>query len=145
LKSIVTSFHTTQAKETLLQTQTLLLHDALERKNLRQHYELVLVQNPIFNNDEDDEVDLDQQLAQQPLSETTPDSSTYQLPLSKRIIRPWEEIRKNKHRTNIRYEKDVTFHNLDYTKLFQLDYFKKVKIHLLQFKRRFQYGNIVSE
>jgi hypothetical protein len=42
-----------------------------------------------------------------------------QLPLSKPIIRPWEEIRNNKHITDIRYEKEVTFHILDYTKPIQ--------------------------
>jgi hypothetical protein len=110
-----------QAKETLLQTQTRLLHDALERKNLRQHSELVLAHNPLFKDDENDDVNLDQQPVQQQLSETTPDSSTYkvQLSLSKWIIRPWEEIRNNKHRTGIGYEKDVTFHIHDYTKLIQ--------------------------
>jgi hypothetical protein len=46
-----------QAKATLLQTQTRLLHDALEKKNLRQHFELVVVQNPIFKDEEDDDVD----------------------------------------------------------------------------------------
>jgi len=48
-----------QAKETLLQTQTRLLHDALERKNIQQHSEIVLVQNNhLF--EEDYDVDLDQ-------------------------------------------------------------------------------------
>jgi hypothetical protein len=55
LQSVVTCLQVSQAKVTLLQTQTRLLHDALERKNLRQHYELVLVQNPIFEDDEDDD------------------------------------------------------------------------------------------
>jgi hypothetical protein len=48
LQSVVTCLQVTQAKVALLQTQTRLLHDALERKNLRQHSELVLVQNPIL-------------------------------------------------------------------------------------------------
>jgi hypothetical protein len=77
----------------MLQTQTQLLHDALERKNLR-HSELVLVQNnPLFEEDDDD--DSDQQPVQEQLSEPTSDSSAdeVQLPLSKPIIRPWEEIR----------------------------------------------------
>jgi len=52
---------------------------------------------------------------QELLSEEDLGSSTNQLPLSQKIIRPWEEIRKNKHRTNIGYEKDVTFNNPYYT------------------------------
>jgi hypothetical protein len=116
LQSVVTYLHVMQTKEGLLQTQTHLLHDALVRQNLRQHFEHVLVQNPLFKDEEDDEVDSDQQSTQGPHNEPTPDSSTYQLPLSNRISIPWEEIIHNKHRTNIGYEKDVIFHNLDYTK-----------------------------
>jgi hypothetical protein len=55
LQSVVTCLQVSQAKATLLQTQTRLLHDALERKNLRQHSELVLVQNPLFKDEEDDD------------------------------------------------------------------------------------------
>jgi hypothetical protein len=40
-----------------------------------------------------------------------------QLPLSKTIIIAWEEIIKKNHRTSIGYEKEVTFHIPDYTKL----------------------------
>ena len=36
--------------------------------------------------------------------------------LLKPIIRPWEELIHNKHRTSLGYEKDVSFHILDYTK-----------------------------
>jgi hypothetical protein len=48
-----------------------------------------------------------------------PDSSEDedQLPLSKQSIKPWEEIRNNRHTNGIGYEKEVTFHILDYTKL----------------------------
>jgi hypothetical protein len=54
LQSVVTCLQVSQAKVALLQTQTQLLHDALERKNLR-HSELVLVQNnPLFEEDDDD-------------------------------------------------------------------------------------------
>ena len=35
--------------------------------------------------------------------------------LSKPIIRPWEEIIYNKHRTRPGYEKEATFHLLDYS------------------------------
>jgi hypothetical protein len=42
-----------------------------------------------------------------------------QLPLSKPIIRPWEEIGTKSIELGIGYEKDVTFHNMDYTKLIQ--------------------------
>jgi hypothetical protein len=52
-----------QTKEVLLQTQNRLLHDVLELKNLRQHSKLVLVQNPIFEDHEDDVVDSKQQPA----------------------------------------------------------------------------------
>jgi hypothetical protein len=119
LQLVVTCLHVSQAKATLLQTQTRLLHDALERKN-RQHYELVLVQNNCLFK-EDDDVDSDQQPEQQQLNETMPDSSTYgvQLFLSKWIIRPWEEIKNNRHKTGIGYGNDVNFHNLDYTKPIQ--------------------------
>jgi hypothetical protein len=88
---------------------------------MRQHSELVLVQNPLFKADEDDVAYSDQQPTQQQFSETTPDSSTNkdQLPLSKQIIRPREEIRHKKHKTSLGYEKDVTFHNPDYTKPIQ--------------------------
>jgi hypothetical protein len=36
--------------------------------------------------------------------------------LSKPIIRPWEEISHNKHRTGLGYDKEVTFHTPDYSK-----------------------------
>ena len=36
--------------------------------------------------------------------------------LPKPIIRPWEELVHNKHRTGLGYDKDVTFHIPDYTK-----------------------------
>ena len=39
-----------------------------------------------------------------------------QLVLSKPVIRPWEEIVKNKHRTDLGYNKEVKFHILDYSK-----------------------------
>jgi hypothetical protein len=57
LQSIITFLQVSQDKATLLQTQTQLLHDALERHNLRQHFELVFVQNHPFKYEEDDEVD----------------------------------------------------------------------------------------
>jgi hypothetical protein len=43
----------------------------------------------------------------------------FMLSLSKPIIRPWEEIGDNKHRTGIIYEKEVTFHISDYIKPIQ--------------------------
>jgi hypothetical protein len=118
LQTFVTCLQVLQVKATLLKNQNRLLHDALEIRNLRQHYEPILVQNPIFEDEEDDDADSDQQPTQKPLSETTPYSSTDEvhLPLSKQIIRPWEEIRNNNHRTCIGYEKDVTFHIPYYTK-----------------------------
>jgi hypothetical protein len=90
LQSVVTCLQFSQAKVALLQTQTRLFHDALERKNLRQHFELALVQNPLFKDDEDDDFDSDQQLVHGKLIETTPDSRAEkdQLPLSKPIIKP---------------------------------------------------------
>ena len=39
--------------------------------------------------------------------------------LSKPIIRSWEEIIHNKHRTDHRYNKEVTFHIVDYFKPIQ--------------------------
>ena len=36
--------------------------------------------------------------------------------LPKPIIRPWEELVHNKHRTGLGYDKDVSFHIPDYTK-----------------------------
>jgi hypothetical protein len=117
LQSILTCLQVSQAKVGLLQIQTQLLHNALEQKNLRKHSELILVQNnPFFEED-----DSDQQLVQKQLNETTSDSSTNanQLPLSKLIIRSWEEIRHNKHRTDIGNEKEATFHIPDYTKPIQ--------------------------
>jgi hypothetical protein len=123
LQSILTCLQASQAKVELLQIQTRLLHDELQQKNL-QHSELVLVQNnPLFNDDDDD--DSDQQPVQEKLSEPTSDTSAdedevvheqVQLSLSKPIIRPWEEIKDNKHKTSIGYEKKVTFHIPDYTK-----------------------------
>jgi hypothetical protein len=105
-----------QAKVKSLQTRTWLLHDALERKNIR-HSELVLVQNNhIFEDDDDD--DPYQQPIQKQLNEPALDmnANEIQLPLSKPIIRPWEEIKNNKHIIGIGYEKEVTFHIPDYTK-----------------------------
>ena len=57
LQSVVTCLQVSQAKASLLQTQTRLLHGALERKNLQQHFELVPIQNPLFKHDEDEDVD----------------------------------------------------------------------------------------
>jgi hypothetical protein len=126
LQYVLTCLQASQAKVELLQIQTQLLHDELQRKNI-QHSELVLVQkNPLFDDDDDD--DSDQQPVQEQLSEPTSYTSAdedevvheqVQLSLSKPIIRPWEEIRDNKHITCIRYEKEVTFHILDYTKPIQ--------------------------
>jgi hypothetical protein len=59
LQSFVTCFQVSQTEVGLLENQTHLLHDALERKNLQEHCEVVLVQNPIFEDGEDDEVDSD--------------------------------------------------------------------------------------
>jgi len=42
-----------------------------------------------------------------------------QLALPKSIIRPWEELVHNNHRTGLGYDKDVSFHILDYSKLVQ--------------------------
>ena len=39
--------------------------------------------------------------------------------LSKPIIRPWEEIRYNRQRKGLGYEKDVTFHIPEYSKPIQ--------------------------
>jgi len=39
--------------------------------------------------------------------------------LAKHIIRPWEKIVHNKHRTSLGYEKDLCFHILDYSKPIQ--------------------------
>jgi hypothetical protein len=63
LQSIVTCLQVLQAKETILQTQTQLLQDALEKNNHQQHSKLVLVYKFIFKNDEDVDVDSYQQLA----------------------------------------------------------------------------------
>jgi hypothetical protein len=49
----------------VLQTQTQLLQDTLERRNLQQHFEPVLVQNPLFKDEEDDEVGSYQQPTQE--------------------------------------------------------------------------------
>jgi DNA-directed RNA polymerase specialized sigma54-like protein len=113
IQSILTCLEVSQAKVELLQTWTQLLHDELKRKNL-QHFELVFVQNnPLLNVDDDDD-DPDQQPMQENISEPTSYTSAYeeevvhkqvQLSLSKPIIRPWEEIKDNKHRTCIGYEK----------------------------------------
>jgi hypothetical protein len=80
-----------QEKITLLQTQTRLLHDALERYNI-QHSQLVLVENPLFEYDQYDDVNLEQHPAQEKINEKALDSSANEdkLPLSKPIIIPWE-------------------------------------------------------
>jgi hypothetical protein len=39
-----------------------------------------------------------------------------QLSLLKPVIRPWKEIKDNKHKTGIEYEKEVIFHIHDYIK-----------------------------
>jgi len=121
---IQTFFQVSQAKVELLQTQTQLLHLEFERKNLR-HFELVFVQNhPLFEEEEEDD-DLDQQPMKEHLCKPTSYTSANEdevvheqvrLSLSKPIIRPWEEIRDNKHITCIRYEKEVSFHVPYYTK-----------------------------
>jgi len=117
------------------------LNDALEWKNLR-HCELVIVQNnPIFEDDDGDD-DPYQHPLQKKLSEPTSNISAdeFHLSLSKPIIKPWEEIRNNKHRIGIGYEKEFTFHIPNYTKPIEfksVGFFKKVCIPLLQFKKRF--------
>ena len=42
-----------------------------------------------------------------------------QLTLPKPIIRPWEQLVHNKHRTGLGYDKDLLFHILDYSKPIQ--------------------------
>jgi len=61
LQSIVICLQVSQAKVGLLQTHTRLLHDSLERKNIQQHSKLVLVQNHIFEDEDDDDAYSDQQ------------------------------------------------------------------------------------
>ena len=109
LTNVLTCLQDSQDEIKIFQLELQLQQDEIQQKN--QHFELVLVQNPLFEDDENDDVDLDQQPAQEKLNELTPNSSTndVQLSLSKWIIRLWEEIRNNKHITVIRYEKEVTF------------------------------------
>jgi len=41
--------------------------------------------------------------------------------LPKLIIKPWEDLLHNKHRTSLGYDKDVSSHNPDYSKPIQFD------------------------
>jgi hypothetical protein len=101
-----------------LQLESQLQQEEIQQKN--HHYELVLVQkNCIF--EEDDDVDSNQQPLHKKLSEHASymNENEVKLPFSKLIIKPWEEIRHTKHRTCIRYEKEVTFHIPDDNKPIQ--------------------------
>jgi len=67
---IVTCLQVSQSKVALQQTQTRLLHDVLERKNLQQNWELVLFQNkPLF--EEDDGVDSNKKLVHDKINDAT--------------------------------------------------------------------------
>jgi hypothetical protein len=117
---VLTCLQVTQGKVRLLQAQSQLLNDELidlKNKQSVMHFELVLVQNnPLFDDDNDD---YDQQSVQEKQSEPTSYTSAdedevvheqVQFSLYKTIIRPWEEIKKNKNRKGIGYDKEETFH-----------------------------------
>ena len=93
-----------------LQLETQLQQDELHQKS--HHFEPVSFQK------------IEKDSHQQQVSKFAVDShSAYvhadaavQPALLKPIIRPWEELVHNKHRTGLGYDKDVSFHILDYTK-----------------------------
>jgi hypothetical protein len=92
-------------------------------------FELVFIQNnPLYDVDDNDGHS-NQQYTQEQLRKTTLDANEdkvvqfqrdqIQHSLSKPIIRLWDEIRNNKHREGIEYDKEVNFHTPDYSKPIQ--------------------------
>jgi hypothetical protein len=129
LQSVLTCLQVMQAKVRLLQSLSQLLNDELinlKNQQPMKYSELVFVQNnPLYNDDDDND---DQQSVKENLIEPTSEETSNedevvqvqhnqtQNTLSKPIIRPWEEIIYNKNRTGLGYDKEVTFHILDYSR-----------------------------
>jgi hypothetical protein len=157
LQSVLTCLQASQAKVELLQIQTQLLHDELQRKNL-QHSELVLVQNnPLFDDDDDDDDDqINNQCRSNSVSQLQiqvqmkmklcMNKFIFLFPIQSSDLGKKSETISTEHVSDMKRKLPFIFQiipNQSSSKV--LDSFKKVHIHLLQFKRRFLNANIVIE
>jgi hypothetical protein len=142
LQLVLTCFQVTQAKVILLQEQSQLLNDELinlKNQQPMKFSELVFVQNnPLYNDDDDNDVkeqinkptsevnsneDELQEEDAKAQSDTTSISESrcearhqIQRDLSKRIIRPWEELHFNRNQHGLVYENQNSFHIPNYSK-----------------------------
>ena len=104
-----------QEKIEFLQLETQLQQDELQQKS--HHSEPVSVQNILKDShqNKEDKVSVDSHSVHCTRAYVHADAAVQPAPL-KPIIRPWEELVHNKHRTGLGYDKDVSFHIPDYTK-----------------------------
>ena len=102
-------------KTEFLQRESQLQQDELHKRS--HHYETIFVQNIETDSHKQkfDNVEVH--------SDSMPNEgeklhveAEIQSVLPKSIIRPWEELVHNKYRTSLGYDKDVSFHILDYSK-----------------------------
>jgi len=102
------------AKEKIdfLQLETQLQQEELHQN--RHHSEPVFVQN-IETTTHQQHVTVHSDLVPNKAARLHADVEV-QSTLPKPIIRPWEQLVHNKHRTGLRYDKDLSFHIPDYTK-----------------------------
>ena len=123
LSEIQTCLYNAQEKIVFLQLESQLQQEELKQRN--HHFELVSVQN-IETTTHQHQVD--NVIVH---SDLVPNKSArlhayaeVQLAFSKPIIRPWEELVHNKHKTGLGYDKDVSFHIPDYSKPIQFQSYR---------------------
>ena len=118
LSDIQTCLQYAQEKIEILQLESQLQQEELQQRS--HHSEPVSVQN--------NEADSHKQQVNivQVHSDPVPNKAAklhadaeVQLALPKPIIRPWEQLVHNKHRTGLGYDKDLSFHIPDYAKPIQ--------------------------
>ena len=114
LSEIQTCLQYGQEKIDFLQLETQLQQEELKQRS--HHFEHVSVQN--------NEADTHQQQVNNVTIHSNKEAVVYadaevQSALPKPIIRPWEQLVHNKHRTGLGYDKDLSFHIPDYAKPIQ--------------------------
>ena len=109
------------------QIEFLQLESQLQQEELQQwshHSELVSIQKIEIDSHkyQDNNVTIHSDLVPNKVARLHADVEV-QLALPKPIIRPWEELVHNKRRTDLGYDKDMSFHILDYSKPIQFQSF----------------------
>ena len=123
LSDIITCLRVAQEKNEFLQLESQLQREELKHKS--HHFEPVSVQNIEMDSHQQQEYRVEFDSHSMPSSSTDMRAGVeIQSALPKPIIRPWEELVHNKHKTSLGYDKELSFHILDYSKLIK---FQSVK------------------